>query len=355
MYQWQRFHIFDELGHYSHHITVFNPLNYKSIEIANEELIKHINTKRDCYDLFMTCVDSNDLYPETVYKIKRKSIPALLICFDNLQIPHNYKQIAPCFDLVWLTSPETKYLFDKWGSKSVFLPYAANPFMFKPCSIEERQSVGFIGTPYGARKHKLMTLVKNSIEVEVYSQQSAISASFYQSPLSRALKNVFKSVSQFEKLLKTPVGRKCIKGALKASVTNKNNETSIPVLPPVSFEEMVQLYSDFKLSLGVTELWNTYTLKKPVYKLHLRTFEIPMCGGAQIVTRTEEIGKYFDEDKEIVLYNGDDEFIDKCRFYLNPRNEPTVKKIKINARKRAEKDHTWNNRFNRIFSQLGLF
>jgi spore maturation protein CgeB len=120
----------------------------------------------------------------------------------------------------------------------------------------------------------------------------------------------------------------------------------------VPFEEINAIYSNHALSLNITELRNTFNLKPPVHKLHLRTFEIPMCGGLQIAPYVEELSSYFKEDEEIILCRNDDEFVSKSKFYLLPENASLRMKLKLNARKRAEAEHTWNNRFTAVFNKL---
>jgi spore maturation protein CgeB len=126
----------------------------------------------------------------------------------------------------------------------------------------------------------------------------------------------------------------------------------LEVLPSVPFEEVNAIYSNHALSLNITELRNTFNLKHPIHKLHLRTFEIAMSGGLQIAPYVEELASYFKDDEEIVLCRDDEEFVSKALFYLRPQNESLRMKMKQNARKRAEADHTWNNRFNVVFGKL---
>lgn len=84
MYQWQRIHFFDELERNGHRIITFNPLDYPSIDEANEKLISAIKGTEDV-DLFMNCDDSSVLYPGTMKEINKMGIPSLLICWDNLE------------------------------------------------------------------------------------------------------------------------------------------------------------------------------------------------------------------------------------------------------------------------------
>lgn len=352
MHQWQRIHIFDELGRSGHIIHVFNPLNYSSIEEANECLSSYISKNRNNFNLFMTCVESELLFLETIEDIKRIGLPTLLICFDNLHAPFMHRKIAPFFDLVWLTSHETESMFIKWGCKVIYMPYAANPYKFLPNVSNEILGVGFIGTPYGSRKEKINNLIKNGIDCYVYSDVNHGSETKNIIPI-----NYLELAKSFYYLFQFKIGREVIHGALKNNLFRKRNNYLIDneylhFNSSVPFHEMNFLYSNFALSLGITELRNTFVLNNPIHKLHLRTFEIPMCGGLQFSSYVEELSNYFEDNKEIIFYKEREEMISKAQFYLKEENASIRRKIKINARIRAEKDHNWTNRFNNIFNQL---
>ncbi|NMH89332.1 glycosyltransferase family protein [Flavivirga algicola] len=359
MHQWQRIHIFDELERHGHSIEVFNPLHYSSTEEANEKLIHYIKDNCKNFDLFLNCVGSEYIYKETIENISKIGLPTVLLCFDNLHAPFMHKKIASTFDLVWLTSKETIGMFKNWGcNKIIFQTYAANPFKFTPNWNTTIESVSFIGTPYGSRINKLNQLSQAGIRCNVYAD-SLINKSherigFKDNITSTEVERLTKNIANS---LRFNVGRKVFLGALlnkyllkKESVLNRND--NLIAHPGITFEEMRKVYSNSSLSLNITELRNTFVLKKPIHKIHLRTFEIPMCGGLEITSFTEEMASYFENEKEIVLYKTNEEFISKAKFYLDTKNESISLKMKQNARKRAELEHTWMNRFNKVFEKL---
>ena len=55
--------------------------------------------------------------------------------------------------------------------------------------------------------------------------------------------------------------------------------------------------------------------------------------------RIPEMLEYFEEDKEMIFYDSFEELVEKIKFYTDPKNDELRKQIKINARKRAEKNH----------------
>ena len=274
-----------------------------------------------------------------------------------LHAPLIHKKLSPHFDLTWLTSIETEYMFKKWGANTIFLPYAANPFFFKPSDKPEINSVGFIGTPYGTRLKKLKQLAFHNLPVSIYSN-SFFGSGNLQKKTKRTNQEKLKHTYE---LLSFPIGRKILYSELinkfqksedKYEDVIKNG--NINPFQSVTFQEMAELYSSFAISLGITDVRNTYLLNKPVLKLHLRTFEIPMSGGLQIINHTDEIASYFEENKEIILYKSDEELISKAKFYMQDSQIKTRQIMKVAARKRAESEHTWTIRFTEVFKKLGL-
>lgn len=360
MYGWQRANHIAELTAAGHEVVTFNPASYPDFDAANEAALKRLDAESG-WDLFLTCDDQDVIYPSTVSEVSRRGIATCLICWDNLELPFKQRRIAPLFDVVWITSRETGYLFERWGCRRVlFMPYAANPDIYVPHpDATPVRAVGFIGSPYGSRTNKLNDLTAGGVACHVYS--NALVRPGFNSSAPGQKSRPFDPADMAVKAMRYmrfPIGRR----VLWAAIVNRFSrharlDTSTPLLTghaSVEFERMCELYSAHTLSLNITELRDTYVLRHPIPKLHLRTFEIPMAGGLQLTTRVAEIEEYFDEGREIVLYSCRDELIDKARYYLDPRRDAEVARMKAAARRRAERDHTWMARFNRIFSELGL-
>ena len=351
---WVNFHIFDELSHCGHYIVIFNIGLYPCIDQANSELLRKIRADSPKIDL-LVCFEGCPILGEIIQGVKAHGVRTLLFLNNNLHVPYTDKGVAPFFDLVWLTSSETMSLIQKWGCNCLFLPYAANPRLFKPVYGREIRGVGFIGNLYGTRCLKINDLLRADIPCFIYS-------SSFSSP--KIAKNSAPSLSQGVKisiddliLMKFPIGRRIIwsKVVKRFFVKQHRLLSSAPSLnqfPSVSFEDMNVLYSNFSISLGITEVWDTYVLKRPIHKLHLRTFEIPMCGGLQFAPYIRELAGYF--EKEIIFYRSKEEYVDKARYYLQNNRSQLRMAMKRAARRRAEQEHTWSCRFDKVFSRLDL-
>lgn len=357
MFQWQRIHIIDELQRHGCTVDCLNPLRYETPEQANEELLR--TAIPDKYDLFFTNVCYEKvLYPSTVNIIKKRGIPTLCLRCDNLVIPYNDKVVAPHFDLVWLTAKETKYLYDKWKVKSFFAPYAANPYIFKANDNPKLiRKVCFIGRPYGSRSIMLNRLTTSGVATDVFCKSTPGNNS---AGLSSELKSDLISPSRsfvISHRFLFPQGRKIMMGMilnkLKGQQTILENG-NVTFLSSVRPELQGTFYSDYALALASTSTNHTDVLKNPLKIINLRNFEIPMSGGIEICKFNPELADYFEDGKEIIFYHNNDELVDKARYYTEKATDKEINDIKRMARKRAEAEHSWWNRFEMAFSILGI-
>lgn len=350
MTEWQRVQIFDEMVHYDVHFEIFNPLSYQSYQLANEALIRRLKTDKSI-DLFMNCASSDMLFEETMRELKTIAVPKLLICFDNLHAPFMHKSIAQYFDKVWLTSKETEPLFKQWGCNTIFQPYAANPYLYVDRYNRPVDRVAFVGTPYGTRSTIINDLLSGNVPCDVYFKRQR-----GDDGVAHSAKPFLERLQSLTRMLRFPIGRKVLYSKIVAKVYGTQLNSDNPFFyakSSLSFEEMNSTYSNYGLSLNIIDLLTTAVLKKPIHKLHLRTFEIPMSAGLELVASNEELKSYFTDD-EMVFYSNSDEMVDKARFYLQSSNESLCRQMKIKARKHAEREHCWKCRFDVVFKSMNL-
>lgn len=356
MFEWQRTHFFDELCHYSVEIDSFNPLLCENWEEANEQIVK--KAQRGSYDLFLADICSEKmLFKDTLLSIRSLGVPTLCFRPDNLVIPYNDKDLSPFFDLVWLTSKETKWMYDKWGANNIVEPYAANPFKFSFMDCQLLRHVGFIGTPYGSRALMINTLTSNEVCVDLYYgnfQQNNNKDNNKQLKLSIIQQT---SMQNYVGRLQYKEGRKLLMGAIvnkiiKGGTINENSYLSH--FPAVLPSQLSEYYSKYVLSLASTSTNHTDALKEPLKIVNLRNFEIPMSGGIEICKYNPELANYFEEDKEILFYREKGELVEKAKYYTKRAPDKVIRDMKIAARRRSENEHTWRHRFNAAFEKLGL-
>lgn len=371
MYQWQEYHIVDELKAEGHTVTNINPIEILcrkgTLTEYSEILLQKVRKMREKgqADMFFTAVGDDGLDGAVVLEIRRMGVPAVLMCCDDLSVPFQHKHIASSFDLVWGTSRENQSLLRSYGARTIMMPYAANPYVFRPVEVEESREVGFIGRCYGARGIHLSAIAYAGMPVHIYGRSPK---TIYERdgkksiPLTRAMKS-FRSVGPYiYQSLLFPIGRRCVFGAFKRSIleyvghpsVNNSLPEAVSCSPGPPFEDIGATYSKLALSLGSMELHSTYALKKPIMCIHLREFEAPMCGAVHLTNRWPELQEYFEEGKEMLFYGSKEELLDKVRYYLHPSRDSLRQEIRRRARRRAENDHTWLRRFELVWRTLGI-
>lgn len=359
MYMWQNNHFIDELTHHGIEIVIFNPLQYESLEQANEKARLALDADR--YDLFMTGEPEQICFIETVQYAKDKGIPTLLYCFDSLMTPLRHKRMAPLFDVVMISQKDSHGYFHSYNSNVIVSHYAANPYFFQmQKSVTEQLSLCFPGTPYGSRMVEIKKLAEASIPISLYynKEKKETDASQEKTSIEKEISDFYTPAKILLTLLRHPEGRKVIAGGIvskfKSAPTLDFSLPNIEVSPAVNLKETNEIYAKHALALSVGIGRQTGYLKDPIQIVHLRNFEIPMCGGVQFCQYFEELSECFEEDKEIIFYRSKEEMIEKARFYLAPEQEKARTAIRLAARKRAEQEHTWFNRFNAAFKVLGI-
>jgi spore maturation protein CgeB len=342
MSYWQHIHLLSELKQ-KHEVFIFDLNNYNS----NMEIVESFEflIKNSEFDLFFTCLHQDYLFQSIFDTINSLGIPKLLICFDNLHAPFMHLGVANKFDLVWLTSKETDYLFRARGVKTICLPYAANPNIFCLENQSTLNRLCFIGSPYGTRPYILNKISSSGVNLDVYFNQNS----------GKNIKSINLELgNDILNCLRFDIGRKLLYSKVKFEFQRIKNSLNdhISLFESVSFSEMYRLYRSYSLVLNLTELRNTAVLKYPIQKLHLRTFEIPASGGIQIVRRSDEILSYFKDNVEVLTYEDSEELISKSLFYSKPAQNDVINQMRVRARLRVINEHTWNHRFDKIFSIL---
>jgi spore maturation protein CgeB len=81
-----------------------------------------------------------------------------------------------------------------------------------------------------------------------------------------------------------------------------------------------------------------------------RTFDIAGCGAFQLIQSIDDLSQYFEEKKEIVSFQTDDDLIDKLAYYL--KNDTERLTIGANARKKVLLQHTFHHRLSQILETI---
>lgn len=252
-------------------------------------------------DVIFTYLSGELVFPDTVQTLRSFNVPMIHFSLNDKEhfvgkvrggLAFGSRDICRFFDLAWTSTGDALKKYCVEGALPVYLPEGANPEVHRPFDLEKTIDVSFVGQCYGNRPETIRRLRAEGIRVEAFGYG-------------------------------WPNG-------------------------PLSTEDMVRLYSKSRINLGfegVEGHEKTYCLKG-------RDFEIPMSGGLYLTEYHPELERVYDLGKEIVTYRGFDDLLANIRHLLaDPQRAEAIRQAGF---RRARKEHTWEMRFERVFSLMNL-
>jgi len=365
MYEWHWAHYLGELQSIGHKIIDCNPNNVlkrkgspaENADILKVEVVKLLkNIKKNESILFFGAQARDDnLDPAIILWLKEKGIPCANICVDGFFEHLHLKKIGKYFDINWVTHYNALSI-NRYGCKVLYMPMAANPLFFaRKNSFKKEAAIAFVGSKYGARPLYITALNKEGLKNKV---RGSCWLGNCTNSRNLNIRSTFDKLSLILNFLQYRPGHKIILSAIKKRFlrykATKEDFTGIDLGGPISLEKMVEFHGSIIMSLGISEIYNTYVLKKPLIQYHLRDFECPMIGCAHLVRRCRELEECFEENKNILFYDSIEECVDKAKYYLSDNNIIETKLIGMKARELSINEHTWTKRFKKLCSFLGL-
>ena len=194
-------------------------------------------------------------------------------------------------DLVCTAAPECVEWFSLEGCRAIFLPEASDPNFFAPRSdVAKVCDVCFVGAAYGIRQEIVAALEQSGLTVSAY-------------------------------------GKGWPRG-------------------PISTEEVPELFARSKIILGV----GTIGYCTDLFALKMRDFDGPMSGSLYLTTGNPDLLALYDVGSEIVTYRNVRECVELAKYYV--RHDVEREAIADAGRRRAERDHTWQRRFECVLGTL---
>jgi spore maturation protein CgeB len=281
------------------------------------------------FHLFFSYFYSAEITPATLQQIRNMGITTVnWYCNGSYQF-HLVSEIAPHYD--YSLVPE-KFRLDDYrriGANPIYCQEAANPHIYHPHDLPTAYDITFVGQKYGDRPVYIHHLLQQGLDVHVWGpnwQQSHSNVPRWRLAGSRIKRFLKGSEPLFPPRIPTA---RCG--------------------PPLSDEELIQMYSRSKINLGFSNVADTTSGIKQV---RLRDFEVPMSGGFYMVEDMPELAEFFVYDQEIVGYRDKKELADKAAYYLaHPAEREQIRQAGL---ARARRDHSWHKRFLDSFAQMDL-
>lgn len=270
----------------------------RHINLLNKIELRHFKNliTREKFDLTISLHDF--LTPEQVFTIKKYSkAPVVLWHPDGL---HNFGKsmfINADYDYLFFKDPYVvDYFRNTLIKNSFYLPECCNPVYHKPVDLTDDDK----------------SVYKCDITTagNLYTNRSAF----------------FSNLTKYDvKIWGNPAPLWMNTSKIKKMIMNKY----------VSNEAKAKAFLAAKIvlnNLHPGEIWG----------VNCRAFEIPACGGFQMINYRQGLKQLFEIDKEIITFNNFNVLIEKLDYYLEHDSER--KAIAEAGKERAHIDHSYKNR-----------
>jgi spore maturation protein CgeB len=302
------------------------------------------------FDLFFSYLADGMIDTAVVDRIKALGVATCNFSCNNA---HQFGLVAGLsrhYDFALHSERDVGQRFKDVGATPIWWPMAANPKYFHPYAVERDIQVSFVGANYGPRARYMERLLENSIDVYVAGPGWRWGAR------TQGRARVRRVLLALRASLPNSIERQAQAASeLAEHDIRRRFGARFPeaVHAALSDDDLVMAYSRSQISLGVLDVFMNHDPSRHIVRhLHLREFEAPMSGALYCTGYLEELGEFFDLDREVLVYRDGDELLDKVRYYLGHPKEADA--IREAGHRRAKADHTYHRRFEQLFSAVGL-
>ena len=272
---------------------------------------------------------------------------------------HLVEEISPHYD--WCLVPE-KFRLENYraiGARPIYCQEGANPNIYKPHNVPVEFEVTFVGQAYGERPDHIRHLLDRGVDVRVWGYGWNKFSKSYQSQAGDSTRRLGQAVREFLTNTAWQDGlRRLLNLELLQSAGKTVREAPAVTLPDeiiggvLTDSDMIHMYSRSKINLGFSACGMTHETGERIVQVRLRDFEVPMSGGFYMVEYMEELEEFFNIGKEIVCYSDPQDLVGKIKYYLEHVDQR--EEIRRAGYERALQNHTWHQRFEMAFRQMGM-
>lgn len=293
-------------------------------EKFNQDLLKIIKEEKP--DLFFAFMYTDELDTRTLEQIKHLTTSIAWFADDYWRFFNYSRHWPPHFSWVITTYSRAVNWYRKSGYENVILSqWACNTSDYRPLSLVKDIDVSFIGQKKSGRVKVLKKLQDAGIKVECYG---------FGWPNGKISYDKMLEIFSRSKICLNLTDRKSIFDP--STIARLFFRKSInKIVPDFHFINNLKAYFHF-----------------PIIHTHARPFELAGCGAFVISGKSEDIGKYYFENKEMMFYDNVPDLIKKIKYYLAHAEER--EKISRAGYERTIKEHTYEKRFKDIFGIIGL-
>ena len=295
----------------------------------NEKLLEVVDGEKP--DLCFFLIFTDEIKKETIKNITEngKTVTYNWFTDDHWRFYNFSRHWAPLFNWVSTTDSEAPAKYKKIGYKNVIkTQWACNHFLYKKTGSGLKHDVVFVGQPHGNRRAIIEKIRDAGVNVECWGGGW---------PNGR--------VSQDDMI------RLFSESKINLNLTKSSGVFGLKPIAKIFLDRKAD--DSYRIHSPTSWLDNTRSLfSKKREQIKGRNFEVPGSGGFLLTSGADNLGDYYEDGKEIVIFDSVKEMIEKTKYYLSHEEERVA--IAEAGYRRSVAEHTYEKRFNDIFKTIGF-
>jgi spore maturation protein CgeB len=338
---------------------------------VTEKILEEVHTahRQRSLDLFLSYFYNAHFDPAGFDELRKLGIPSVNFYCNSIYQFENVAEVARRADFSWHPEKNARDLYLKVGANPVWVQMGADPEVYRPIpEISRHPSACFVGQRYADRDRWMAALIESQIPVAIYGPGWGRDG-------GSKIRRVNNRSEYLGRVQPQPGSRASYLRALRHVISNYGLIAGItrvieqiryrretirlsPLFPahakgPIPFEKIAEVFARHDVCLNFSNVWSDGRPGSALIPhVRLRDFEAPMGRTCYLTGHTDEIGEFYEIEKEIDTYRSAEELIDKVKFYLT--HPAAGERLRVAGYARARRDHTWVKRFRQLFEKIGL-
>jgi spore maturation protein CgeB len=302
---------------------------FDDVEIAegtaemNRRLLDRVEDERP--ELVFFFLFEDEIHRDTVEAITRSTTTLNWFADDHWRFDSFTRRWATAFTWSSTTDRNSIEKYREVGQDRVILTqWACNHHLYRPSLLPQDIPMTFVGQAHGSRKRTIREVRRAGIDVETWG---------FGWPNGRL--GIREMLEVFNR------------SQINLNMSNASHAISVANLTRLPVETLRAAVEGRGAS---TPLRRMRAAKRDQIKG--RNFEIPGVGGFLLTNHLPDLHLYYVPNEEVVTFANTSELIDKARYFLDHETERRV--IASAGLERTLRDHTYEQRFKNLFSEMAL-
>ena len=301
-------------------------LNIGKRDTMNQRLMQAVQEQKP--DLLFCFLFTEELKKETIERITKKTGTKTFNWFadDHWRFPIYSKYWAPSFTAVATTDSLAVAKYRSIGIEVIKTQWAAAELgKLESGNVQFSNEISFVGKNYGKREKYIAYLEQQKLTVKAFGkgwEGGVVSDADLATIFSRSRINLNFTESYID------WKKQAVQFFLRKELGNYYVQNHF---------------------LGQVQS----TIGKMRPQIKSRIFEIPARGGFLLTGEADNLRDYYEEGKEIIIFDSAGDLAEKCRYYLTHEAERAA--IAKAGYERTAREHTYEKRFTEIFKKMALW